>query len=286
MSSDRQPPPAARGSDLKLRLVSAVVMMAVALAAIVAGGTVFAAFVAIGSSLFLLEWSRITGPFAVRHVDKSSILLVAVSVFAAAWDPVASLAVMAVVAAAMAIGRVVDERLPWLGVGIVYSGFPGVAAVAIRGAGDDAGLTVGMVALAFVFVIVWATDSAAYFVGRAVGGPKLWERISPKKTWSGAIGGLAAGIAAGVALIALSGLTTYFSCAVIAAILSIASQGGDLLESAVKRHFGVKDSGSIIPGHGGIMDRVDGLVVALAVAAVIGYLRADGGAIATGLVAG
>ncbi len=262
-----------------------MVMMAVAIAAIVAGGMIFAAFAAIGSALVLLEWSRITGPFTVRMVDKSAIVLVLVSVFSAIWDPSSSMAVMSAVALATVLARIADPRLPWLGVGIVYAGFPGVAAVVLRGIGENGGSAVGLVAIIFTFVVVIATDSGAYFAGRSIGGPKLWARVSPKKTWSGAIGGLVAGIAAGVATIAMAGLTTYASSAIIAAVLSVFSQVGDLLESAIKRRFGVKDSGTIIPGHGGIMDRVDGLVVALAAAALIGYARTGGGEIGAGLVA-
>lgn len=273
------------GPDLRTRLLSALVMMAVALAAVVMGGFVFAAFAAAGSALVLLEWSRITGPFSVRLVDRTAIVLVVVSVFSAVWDPTASLAILAAVALAFVIARPADPRLPWLGAGLLYAGYPGVAAIVLRGSGEMGDVTVGLVALAFVFVVVWATDSAAYFAGRSIGGPKLWPQVSPKKTWSGAIGGLIGAVLAGEAVIGLGGLTTFGSAGIVAAILSIVSQAGDLFESALKRHFGVKDSGSIIPGHGGIMDRVDGLVVALVAAAVIGWIRADGGEIAAGLIA-
>lgn len=273
------------GPDLRTRLLSALVMMAVALAAVIAGGFVFAAFAAVGSGLVLLEWARISGPFSVRRVDRAALVLVVVSVFCAVWDPTASLAILAAVALAFVIARPADPRLPWLGAGLLYAGYPGVAAIVLRGPGEMGDVTVGLVALAFVFVVVWATDSVAYFAGRSIGGPKLWPKISPKKTWSGAIGGLIGAILAGEAVIALGGLTTFGSAGLVAAILSIVSQAGDLFESALKRHFGVKDSGSIIPGHGGIMDRVDGLVVALVAAAAIGWVRADGGEIAAGLIA-
>ena len=145
----------------------------------------------------------------------------------------------------------------WLPGGIFYAGLTGIALAAIRD--DDA---VGLVAMLFVFAVVWGTDILAYFVGRAIGGPKLAPRISPGKTWSGAIGGTVAGVAAGTAVALAHFPITSPWIPGIALLLSIASQIGDLFESFIKRRFGVKDSSKLIPGHGGVMDRVDGLVFA------------------------
>jgi phosphatidate cytidylyltransferase len=142
----------------------------------------------------------------------------------------------------------------------------------------------GLVAVLFLFSIVWVADVLAYFTGRAFGGPKLAPRISPKKTWSGMVGGLLGGTAAGLLLLALSGLEVRWIHAVLAALLSVASVLGDLFESAFKRHFAVKDSGHLIPGHGGFMDRLDGFLVAAALAALIGVLHAGLSAAATGLL--
>lgn len=142
----------------------------------------------------------------------------------------------------------------------------------------------GFIAVLFLFAIVWATDVLAYFTGRAFGGPRLAPRISPKKTWSGMIGGVAGGTAAGLALLALVGLEVRWIHILLAAVLSLASVGGDLFESAFKRHFAVKDSGQLIPGHGGFMDRLDGFLVAAAVAALIGILHAGFSAAASGLL--
>lgn len=122
----------------------------------------------------------------------------------------------------------------------------------------------GMWALLWMFAVVWMTDSVAYFVGRAVGGPKLWPAVSPKKTWSGFVGGLVGAVLAGTAVAAFAqskGALEFLDLLIIAflsALASVVSQGGDLAESAMKRHFGVKDSGTLIPGHGGFMDRLDG----------------------------
>ena len=125
----------------------------------------------------------------------------------------------------------------------------------------------GFLAVLFLFAVVWATDILAYFVGRALGGPKLAPAISPGKTWSGAIGGAVGGVGAGILLAALAGAGLSFAIFTTAVI----SQAGDLFESWVKRRKGLKDSGTIIPGHGGVMDRVDGLVAAAFALYLIGW---------------
>lgn len=277
MSSPGTPPtPPARRSDLKLRLASAFVMLAIAAVAVIAGGTVFAAFAALGAGLVMLEWSRMSGPFRSRAAAPGSMILVAVTVFAAKNDPALSLAALAAVSAVLVLFAAIDRPAGWLGLGVLYAGVPGVAAVVLRGAAPAGEVSAGLVAVMFVFLVVIATDSGAYFAGRSIGGPKLWARVSPKKTWSGAIGGLLCAILIGLLVARMAATGALAPVAVVAAALSIVSQGGDLLESAMKRHFGVKDSGTIIPGHGGIMDRVDGLVVALVLAAAIGLVRSGG----------
>jgi phosphatidate cytidylyltransferase len=133
----------------------------------------------------------------------------------------------------------------------------------------------------FIFAVVWATDIFAYFIGRAIGGPKLAPPISPGKTWSGAIGGTLASVLAGLAVVYLAGEPVGFGLVAVILLLSIASQIGDLFESWIKRRFGVKDSSRLIPGHGGVMDRVDGLVSACFVAFLVGLAlsAANGGVI-------
>jgi phosphatidate cytidylyltransferase len=131
----------------------------------------------------------------------------------------------------------------------------------------------GMAALLILFAIVWTTDIAGYFAGRAIGGPKLAPALSPKKTWSGAIAGLiGAAIVIAVSALYITGAQTV-PLVVLAVVLSIASQAGDLAESALKRRFNVKDASQIIPGHGGVMDRLDGFWAAVVCAAIIGLAR-------------
>lgn len=156
----------------------------------------------------------------------------------------------------------------WVVLGAVYTSAFLAAMVLLRN--GEYGLT----AILWLFALIWAADTAAYFAGRAIGGPKLWPAVSPNKTWSGAIAGMIAGIAAGVGVIWASGLAVHPKHVEVAFIVVAAAQAGDLLESAFKRYFAVKDSGRLIPGHGGVMDRCDSLVLASVVALLLGLYRA------------
>ncbi len=141
----------------------------------------------------------------------------------------------------------------------------------------------GFTALMLVLLVVWVTDIGGYFAGRGIGGPKFWPRVSPKKTWAGAIGGFAASLAVAAGFAAF-GLGKTLPLLLLGAALSIASQLGDLFESAVKRRFGVKDSSHVIPGHGGLLDRLDGFVAAVVLAAIFGLLRAGVDGVGRGLM--
>jgi phosphatidate cytidylyltransferase len=159
------------------------------------------------------------------------------------------------------------QRRGWNAAGFLYAAAAEVASVLVRLDQSD-----GFVALILILLVVWVTDIGGYFAGRGIGGPKLWPRVSPKKTWAGAIGGFAASlVVAGV--FAAFGLAKTAPILLLGAALSVASQLGDLFESAVKRRFGVKDSSQLIPGHGGLMDRLDGFVAAVVMAAIFGLLR-------------
>jgi phosphatidate cytidylyltransferase len=170
-------------------------------------------------------------------------------------------------------------RAAWAAGGVVYAGIAFLGPALLR---SDTQL--GFQAIAFVALSVWLTDILAFFVGRGLGGPLLWPRVSPSKTWSGAVGGLAGGVAGGIAVAYASGSGRLVSLGVLALALSILAQVGDLFESAIKRRFGAKDSGRIIPGHGGLMDRLDGFLFAAAAAAIIAILRGGTGAPAHGLL--
>ena len=131
----------------------------------------------------------------------------------------------------------------------------------------------GLLAMMFLFAVVWATDIVAYFVGRAVGGPKLVPRVSPKKTWSGAIGGTVAAVIWRSPSPRRRRFRNCLQSQCSRSFCRLSAQAGDLFESFVKRRFGAKDSGHLIPGHGGLMDRLDGFIAASVLAALIGLAR-------------
>jgi len=160
-----------------------------------------------------------------------------------------------------------SERRGWTAAGFLYAAAAEIASVLVR-----LDQTKGFAALILILLVVWVTDIGGYFAGRGIGGPKLWPRVSPKKTWAGAVGGFAASLVVAAGFAAL-GLGKTGPILLLGAALSVASQLGDLFESAVKRRFGVKDSSHIIPGHGGLLDRLDGFVAAIVVAAIFGFLR-------------
>ncbi|WP_276118435.1 phosphatidate cytidylyltransferase [Pararhizobium qamdonense] len=257
-------------SELRLRIISGIIMAAVTLGATWVGGTVFELLSVAIAVLVYYEWSTIT-KLAERDFQGNAFGWLSQAVISALilFDGAhATLLVLAGFAAIAAIWVFVRSGTWWLPGGIVYAGLTGISLSAIRGEAD-----IGLIAMIFIFAVVWATDILAYFTGRAIGGPKLAPRISPGKTWSGAIGGTVCGVIAGVAV-----FMSYFSLndvriPLLALALSISSQIGDLFESYIKRRFGVKDSSKLIPGHGGVMDRVDGLVFACFAALLIALVE-------------
>ncbi|TCA00970.1 phosphatidate cytidylyltransferase [Rhizobium leguminosarum] len=244
--------------ELKLRIVSGLILAAIVLAATWYGALAFRVLAVVIGLLIYYEWSKMTGiardwvANAVGWIGEAAIaFLVLVGNFEFA---VGMLAGVTAVGIALII---LQGTSRWLPVGLFYAGATGLALAAIRG--DD---RLGLYAMLFVFAVVWATDILAYFVGRALGGPKLAPSISPGKTWSGAIGGAVSAVVAGVVLVHFLLPGAEIIAAGVAFVLSVFSQSGDLFESFIKRKFGVKDSSRLIPGHGGVMDRVDGLIFA------------------------
>jgi phosphatidate cytidylyltransferase len=158
-------------------------------------------------------------------------------------------------------------RWLWIVAGLLYALIAALPPILLRHSVDF-----GLVAILFLFGVVWATDIGGYAVGRIVGGAKVWPAVSPKKTWSGTFGGIFAAVIVGCVVVHYAGLPIG-GIIILTAALSIASQAGDFFESAIKRHFGVKDAGNIIPGHGGVMDRLDGFIVAALIAILIGLAR-------------
>lgn len=265
-------------SNLQLRIISAVVLAAVVLAVTWFGGSPFRILAAAIALAIFFEWSQMSDvpeerPWAkggLGILPEAFVLILAVSIVAN--PPALTLfGVCAVVCVVLAILSAARGRSQWPAAGLVYAGLSGITLALLRD-GDRSGLY----AILFLFATVWATDIFAYFVGRAVGGPKLAPSISPGKTWSGAVGGTVAGVLAAVAIAIALGSPHIGLLAVAAVVLSVVSQIGDLFESWVKRRHGVKDSGWLIPGHGGVMDRVDGLVAAALALYLIGALSGGG----------
>jgi phosphatidate cytidylyltransferase len=242
--------------DLALRGASAVVLIPLALFGIWSGGVVWD--VLIGAAMVLLswEWLRLCGASVYRW---PGILLpficLGVMLLAAFGPPLGALGLL--VAGTLLLLLLQRQGDIWPAAALFYIGLCGFSLILLRGA-DWAGLLNTL----FMVLIVWASDTGAYLAGRAFGGPKLAPAISPGKTWSGAAGGLVAAILVGAGAAALLAPGGASRAAAIAAMLGLMSQAGDLLESAIKRRFGVKDSSSLIPGHGGLFDRLDGVMAA------------------------
>lgn len=167
----------------------------------------------------------------------------------------------------------------WIIAGIAYAGVLLVAPLVLRSDGEF-----GFLAMLILFGVVWTTDVLGYFAGRAFGGPKLMPTISPKKTWSGAIAGTLGAMIVAVLLAKSFGSFHVIAIALVALLLSTTAQLGDLFESWIKRRFGAKDASQLIPGHGGVMDRLDGFWAAALVACVIGLLRGGFGNPGAGLL--
>jgi phosphatidate cytidylyltransferase len=249
------------GEDFGARLVSGLAMAAVVAACTFAGPVPFAVLVVLVALLVSWEWGRLVhGPDAA--------LLVAVQIgTAAASGLLATFVSVGLGLLALPIGAILATLLSlgrnsfFSAAGVFYAGFPAVAAIWLR---SDADL--GLEAVAFLIVIVVTADTAAFLSGRLIGGPPLSPRISPNKTWAGFIGALVASAAVGGSFWLAVPEGSVVRLAATGAALALVAQAGDLAESALKRRFGAKDAGSILPGHGGVMDRVDGLIAAVAAA--------------------
>jgi phosphatidate cytidylyltransferase len=269
------------GKDLSVRAAAALVMATLALVAAWIGGFWFMAFWFVAAALALWEWQRLIGgerTWARMAVGALTLLAVApLALHGAKYWTLAAMAAGAVAAGA-AGGK--DGRPVWTGAGVCYA-----AAILAAPTLLEASPAYGFAAILWLFAVVWGADSFAFLGGRLIGGPRLWRRVSPGKTWSGAIVGTLAGAAAGaiVGFVTMRGgvrVAPLFWLGVAAAVVG---QIGDLAESAMKRRFTVKDSSRLIPGHGGVLDRLDAFVAAAVFAAIVGWARSDGVWIAAGL---
>jgi phosphatidate cytidylyltransferase len=266
----------ARLADLGPRLGSAAGLIAVAVISWWLGGIVFFFVWLVAALLVHSEWQRIVGGAQLTaRLAFGSVALIATAI--AVRSQIPALAVFILLVMAPIIGQLAGPgRRIWSGGGVIYAGALIIAVLTLRSS-----FPFGRWAVGLLFAIVWGTDAAAYFAGRLIGGPKFMPHISPSKTWSGTGVGIVTGALIGLGFLALAARFSQFDAIApslpllfLGLILAAVSQLGDLFESWMKRCFGAKDSGNLIPGHGGLMDRVDGFIATAVFAAILGVLRA------------
>ena len=253
-------------ANFAVRAASGAVLAATALGAVWAFGlpgafwrAPFLILIAVGGVLMSIEWSAMATPNAAWRATLATSLAVAAVIFLAfpgyfafAWIAIGAGALLAALAAASAGERAIDGAY-----GVLYIAPACLVFVWLIETPQGPGWTL------MLFAATWAADIGAFVVGNVLKGPKLWPRFSPNKTWAGFIGGLLAAVAASVAVAALFMRLSLSGAGLIGLAGGLATMAGDLWESMLKRRFGVKDSGDLIPGHGGLLDRVDGLMFAV-----------------------
>ena len=261
-------PPAKRfdWSNLGLRVASAAVLGPAVVAAAWFGGWPYLVIIALGVARLAIEWGGMSAPVSPTRVAAAVAAAVLIAVFVGyrgdfiwAWG-----AILLTAGAAAIIARGVAERPADAAYGVLYIAPAALCLVWLRSTNQGHWWTM------MLFAATWAADIGAFAVGSTLKGPKLWPRFSPNKTWSGFVGGLLAAMAAGSLMAGMSEFQlNIWAAAFIGLAVGLATMAGDLWESALKRRFGVKDSGDLIPGHGGLLDRVDGLMFAVVVMAAL-----------------
>lgn len=251
-------------SNLGLRVISATILIPVVVLAIWTGSWLFLLMTAVAVALLSNEWGQLCAKRAPARISILIAAAVLAPTFFAHWGFFTAAAIALTVGSALVamFARVLKEH-PWdCAYGVFYIGIPVLAITWLRTTPEGLTWTIAL------FAVTWSADIVAYAVGNVVKGPKLWPRFSPNKTWSGFIGGLIGAILAAVTVAVLSELKISIGAAAVVGLLGgLATMAGDLWESILKRRYGVKDSGDLIPGHGGMLDRVDGLMFAAVIVA-------------------
>ena len=258
-------------SELILRVYSSLILIALTLALTYAGSQTFAALIVFAAALMSWEWGRVVRGHGVDRIFALQTAAIAMAGYLTLrkYNALAILVIMVATWIAFRTHKKAhfSSDAWWSAAGVYYAGFPAIALIAIRQ--DPA---YGLQAILFLFLIVWSADTGAFFAGRLLGGPKLAPAISPNKTWSGLFGGALAAGAAGSVFAVWLGHTSILVLGCLGLLLALVSQGGDLGESFIKRFFGVKQTSGLIPGHGGVLDRLDGLVFAAIGAGLIAII--------------
>ena len=265
LEPEQTTPTSALPQDFALRMVSGLVLGLAALLLTWSGLWPFTIFVLGVALLVVWEWGRIVRQAGADTIFWASSISVAAACALAAIGMTGLGAIAIVVGAILAALLGFGHRGHLSALGVLYAGLPAVSLIWLRSS-----VMWGFAGVLFLFLVVWAADTGAYAAGRTFGGPKLASRISPNKTWTGLIGGIGAAVLVGVIVgLVLDGGHSG-RLAIMAFVLALAAQAGDIVESALKREHGVKDASELIPGHGGFMDRVDGLIFAAVLAALWG----------------
>ncbi len=256
-------------TTLGLRVASGVVLGLVGIGAALAGGWTFAVLVAVAGLFMAYEWERLYGGTGLGRgaLVHAATVLAAVILTAAGQIQWAGLIIFAGGVGAMSFGQGRQRLAAGYGAGVVYTSLAPAAMVWLREVPET-----GLFAILWVFAVVWVTDVAAYFSGRMIGGPKLAPTISPGKTWAGFAGGTTAAGIAGWLAAWIGGASAVIPLLWAGIAISLVGQGGDLAISKIKRTFRVKDTGAVIPGHGGVLDRLDSLLPTVPLAAAGVYL--------------
>ncbi len=259
--------------DLWPRLISAIVLIIAALVTLIQGGKLFVCFWVIAASAVSWEWQNLISAQRVHLRSALGVFGCALVAWLSWRHDLTGGFILIFIAAVAAACLAPQGRRLWAGGGMIYATLL-VAGVCLLRLSPQHGLD----AIAFLFAIVWGADIFAYFGGRLIGGPKLWPAVSAGKTWSGSIVGLICGAFCGLLVLRLFNETAYdvFPTLLLALSVAVISQFGDLFESAVKRTFGVKDSSQLIPGHGGVMDRLDAFIFAVIYASLLGLIHSPG----------
>jgi len=260
----------AEAGSLRLRILSALLLAPLPLIAIWLGGPFLWTLTLLAATLMAWEWGRLCGAGELGPGGVTLIASVVLAVATAALGGILAGAAIALIGAAVVWGvELYQGRIAprWMAAGCLWVALPCIILLWLAQAESA-----GRVTLLWVFAIVWATDIGAYAVGRLFGGPRLAPRWSPRKTWTGLLGGVACAAIAGWLTARVVGMGPILPLVLVSAGLAIVEQFGDLAESVAKRRFGVKDASSLIPGHGGLLDRLDGLLAVIPAVALLTWI--------------